>query len=210
MQMVVNSPMVTSGLISSTDGLTLIEHSYPQPQGGLKTMDWYVLILRIIHIGAGVFWAGVGMFSPLFLEKAVKEAGPAGPRVMGALVTRTRFTMVMASAAGLTILSGLLLYVRDSGMFQNVAWMSSGFGVMMTIGGLAGIVAAGFGGNVGRLGRELAAIGAEVEKSGGAPSAEQGARLQAISGRMSQFGRITAIAVAISVLCMATARYVIF
>ncbi len=173
-------------------------------------MDWYVLVLRIFHIGGGVFWAGVGLFMPFFMEKAIGEAGPAGPRVMGALALKTRYPVAMASAAGLTVLSGILLYLRDSGVLQNMAWMSSGFGVTLTVGAICGIIGFGFGIYVGRLSAALAALGDEVAKSGNPPTPEQGAKLGALSARLSQFSRITALLVAIAVLCMATARYVSF
>jgi hypothetical protein len=173
-------------------------------------MDWYVLLLRIVHIGGGIFWAGVALFASLFLEKALKEAGPAGPQVMGALATKTRFQTAMLAASGLAVLSGILLYIRDSGLFQNMAWISSGFGVMMTIGGLAGIAAMGAGNARGQLTKQIGALGAEIGKSGNPPTPEQAAQMKALNERSSQIGGITSILLAITVLCMSIARYVIF
>ena len=66
----------------------------------------YVLVLRIIHVFGGVFWGGAGLFMAGFLSPAVKATGPDGGKVMGNLVTGTRWNTAIASASGLTVVSG--------------------------------------------------------------------------------------------------------
>jgi nitric oxide reductase large subunit len=46
-------------------------------------MDWYVIVLRVIHIAAGIFWVGAAFVLFLFIQPSVKELGPEGQRFMG-------------------------------------------------------------------------------------------------------------------------------
>jgi len=49
-----------------------------------------ILILRVIHILLGVFWAGAVFMVALFVQPAIAASGPEGGKVMGALVKRRR------------------------------------------------------------------------------------------------------------------------
>jgi hypothetical protein len=43
-------------------------------------MDTYMVVLRIVHILAGVFWVGAALTTILFLQSTAREVGPAaGP-----------------------------------------------------------------------------------------------------------------------------------
>ena len=106
-------------------------------------MDVEVVILRILHIGFGVFWVGSAPFLVSILEPRLRALGPAIQRpVMGALAR------VMDPAMGIsgliTIAAGLTLYFRlPRGGFDRLfddAWSWAIF-----IGFLATIVAYGFG-----------------------------------------------------------------
>src|SRR5262245_43899125 len=102
-------------------------------------MDVYMLVLRFIHVLSGVFWAGSAIFFALLLVPAMGDAAEAGGRVMGALGARKLPTW-LGAAGGLTVLSGLLMYFRDTNNFANVGgFISTGPGLMFTIGGLAGL-----------------------------------------------------------------------
>ena len=46
-------------------------------------MNIYMIILRLIHILAGIFWVGTAFFFVLFFEPTLKTSGPAGGTVMG-------------------------------------------------------------------------------------------------------------------------------
>jgi hypothetical protein len=169
-------------------------------------MDLWVIILRLAHVGGAVIWAGFGLFTILYLGPAVKATGPAGGQIMGYLVGKTRFTVVMMVAALLTILSGLILYWRDSGGL-NMNWLKTGQGIMFTIGGIAGIAAAVVGGAM--IGPTQAKMGRLSQQLVGAPpSAEQVGQLQAMQARINTANNIVLVTLLVALVCMAIARYV--
>lgn len=74
-----------------------------------------LLVLRAVHILAGTFWVGAGIFSSAFLVPALASSGPATTAsVMEALQRRHLFT-VMPIAALLTIGSGVRMFWLVSG-----------------------------------------------------------------------------------------------
>ena len=169
-------------------------------------MDFYVLLLRIVHIVGGVFWAGSAFMLVQFVAPAVRLAGPEGAKFMQRLVLGTRFVVVTATAAGLTVLTGLLLYWRASGGLRT-EWMSTGTGVMFTIGGLAGLIALFAGSAIGANSRKLATLGASLQ---GPPSPEQAAEIDRLQNRLSNLGAATAILLLVVLIAMASAQYVFF
>ncbi len=106
-------------------------------------MDPWVIIARLLHIVLGIFWGGVGLFNVFYLAPAIRDAGPEGGKVMGALLGRG-FLKVMPIAAVFTILSGLWLYWRVSGGFE-AEYMGSAPGMAYGLGGGAAILAFVFG-----------------------------------------------------------------
>ncbi len=168
-------------------------------------MSWLTIVLRVLHIGGGVFWAG-GMFVVAgYVEPAATAAGPDGARFMQRFAGG-RFTVVMSAAGLLTIVAGIWLLARDSGGFQPT-FMGSGTGVTFSIGALAGLVAAVVGIGLGaRNARRLAALGRTVQ--GGGPTKEQVAQMDVYRGQLRTGARWAARLLGIAVLCMAVARYV--
>jgi uncharacterized membrane protein len=72
------------------------------------------LALRIVHIITGVFWAGSVFFLISFLQPALRDVGPDGAKVFGALRARRMFTWTPVMAL-FTILSGFWLYMVRMG-----------------------------------------------------------------------------------------------
>ena len=72
------------------------------------------LALRIVHIITGVFWAGSVFFIISFLQPALRDVGPEGSKVFGALRARRMFTWTPVMAL-FTILSGFWLYMVRMG-----------------------------------------------------------------------------------------------
>ena len=169
-------------------------------------MDFYVLSLRIIHILGGVYWAGSAFLLTGFLSPAVAQAGPAGPKVMQRLILGTRFAVVTGLAAVLAVTSGLLLYWRASSGLQG-AWMTTGTGIMFTLGGLAGLVALFTGASLGQTSGKLARLGAEID---GPPTPEQAVEIQALQARIQALGTATSVLLVVTLIGMATAQYVFF
>ena len=75
-------------------------------------MDVYLIILRILHIAAGVFWVGAAALFFFFVEPTVKALGPTGGAFMGHLSKVKRMPLVILMSAGLTVLAGILLYLE--------------------------------------------------------------------------------------------------
>src|SRR3989475_13332023 len=113
----------------------------------MNSVDATMILLRVIHPLSGVFWAGATFFLVGFLQPVVAASGPEGGRLMQRLTSQKRFQMAMPVAAGLTILSGLALYGRGSAGLQ-LAWITSGTGLVMALSSVAAILAVVSGGDV--------------------------------------------------------------
>ena len=70
------------------------------------------ILLRLIHILGGLFWAGAMVLLAGFLIPTVRATGREGGRFMQILMQQQRLQFYLGLAAGLTVLSGLTLYVR--------------------------------------------------------------------------------------------------
>jgi uncharacterized membrane protein len=170
-------------------------------------MDWYVIILRMIHIAAGIFWVGAAFVLFLFVQPSVKDLGPDGQRFMGHLATRKRLPLVITLSGIVTVLAGLLLYWRASGGL-DADWITSGPGLGFTIGAVAAIVTLALGLSITKPAVDrIGALGQEIAGRGGQPTPEQGAEMQRLQGRTVAVGRVTMVLLAIAVVTMAVARY---
>jgi uncharacterized membrane protein len=166
-------------------------------------MDVYMVVLRIIHILAGVLWAGWAFVSVAFIEPASQAAGPEGGKFMQALAGKTKLLQAMIVAPLLVILAGLLMYWQASGGFSG-SWIVSAKGLSLTIGSLAGILAFVLGLAVNRPAAErMAALSKEMQLAGGPPRPEQLTELRTQQARLSSAGRYGAILLAVAVIGMA-------
>src|SRR6478609_1622671 len=98
-----------------------------------------LILLRLIHILFGVFWAGTAIFNALFLIPAVRALGPAGGPVMQEIAQKRKLPIYFMVAGLLTVLSGIGLYWHDSQRFTN-GFMRSGGGMTFGIGGAIALV----------------------------------------------------------------------
>jgi hypothetical protein len=170
-------------------------------------MDTYMVVLRIVHILAGVFWVGAAFTVILFIQPTAKEVGPAAGPFMSHLAGKKRLVDFVLGAAGLTVLAGLLMYWRVSGGLDP-DWIGSTYGITLTVGALCAIAALAVAGSVVRPGiMATLAIGREVAASGGPPSPEQAAQLQALQRRGHTAGRVIVPLLIVAVAAMASARY---
>jgi hypothetical protein len=169
-------------------------------------MHWDMILLRLVHIGTGVYWAGTIIFFATFLEPSVRAAGPEGGKVMLQLFERGYLTIFPVVAA-LTILSGGWLFWKSSAGFDP-NWMGSPLG----IGFSAGATSALLGFAVGVLVMRPAAmrIWAIMRAAPTMSEAERGAAMgdvQNLRQRVGTSGRWVAAFLAVAVVAMATARY---
>ncbi len=157
-----------------------------------------LLVMRVLHIAMGVFWAGTMMFNAAFLMPAVRDAGPDGAKVAAALARR-RFMEIMPWIAALTIVSGVWLYWFDSVGFRP-PFMRSRMGISLGVGALAALIAFVLG---------VAAMRPAMTKAmrlGQDPS--QQAAAQALRVRAGVLGRVISALLGIAVAAMAVARYI--
>ena len=166
-------------------------------------MNFFLIVLRLIHILSGVFWVGGAMISYFFLSPAVAATGEAGQKMMGFIVNKGRMTVRLTVAAILTVLAGAILYWRDSQGFSS-PWTISGPGLGFALGAIFALVGLGFGMVVGQSFQKLGGIAAAAA---GKPSPEQMTQMQATQKRLAMASRVNTFALILALACMATARY---
>lgn len=166
-----------------------------------------IIVLRVVHIGLGVFWAGGVLFMNFLVGPAIVGAGPEGFRVMQEL-NRRRYLDVLLGAALLTILSGLDLMRRDSAGFAS-SWFRSPVGIGISTGMIAAIVAFVVGLLLIKPAvKRLLALGGEMAQATSSDArAAIGPRVDAARARLIASGMVGSLFVIIAVLAMATARY---
>lgn len=171
-------------------------------------MDWLVALLRVVHIAGGMFWFGGALTFFLFVAPSLEALQPPARKAfIDQFVGRRRFGDVILVVATLNILAGALLYWRLSGGL-NEFWLRSPSGIGFTVGGVAGIVAWLVAAvairptfdQLGKLGDALIAAGRP-------PTAEEGARLAALGGRLRLSSQLLLALLATAVIFMSISRY---
>ena len=170
-------------------------------------MTYFIWILRIVHIGAGVFWVGGVLMMTFFIGPTVGAMGEAGPKFVAHLVNTMKFTTRMSIAAGLTALAGATLYWIDSQGLTFTAWMNSGAGTGFGIGAFFGIVGFVYGILIGRTTNALVKLGSQIQ---GKPSPEQMTQLQKLQKQQRTYPMSASIMLVLSVVFMSIARYFVF
>jgi uncharacterized membrane protein len=161
-------------------------------------MDIYLIVLRLIHIIAAFIWVGTGFYSVVILYPALAEVGADASKITAALAKGRAFRLAFPVSAGITVLAGILLYIKpgESAIFTSAGWMS------ISIGALAGLAAIIHGGAV--LGRATIRY-VTLATSGNAQPGELASTLAYIQ----LHGRISLALLAIAVLGMESARYLV-
>ena len=165
-------------------------------------MDIYMIILRNIHIFAGIFWVGSGLFMALVIVPAMRNMG--GGQLMQGILRYSNYHIIIGVAAILTTLAGILMYIQLTAT-QGSGWMSTRSGIVLSIGALAGILAFGHGMVVlGKLTRQMRALALQID---GPPSEQQRAELMPLQAKMATNANIMLVLMIIAVIGMASARY---
>ena len=107
------------------------------------------------------------------------------------------------------MLAGWILWLRNMSLYPSLGdWVSSSFGLVLTIGGVLATISAFEGAiGVGRGVERLVDLGGEIAASGGPPTPEQQARLDHLSSSLERHGKIDLVLLLLAVTAMATARY---
>ena len=170
-------------------------------------MDILLITLRLIHILAGILWAGWAVLAAVFLTPAVRDMGPDGAKFMQ-VVNKRNMPRYISLAALLATLAGIALYWRASLGFK-MAWILAPSGLTFTIGAVAGIITWVMGYLVSEpTVRRMGALAKEMQSAGAPPKPEQIAEMQKLQTRLAQTGVWGAILLVISAATMAIARYV--
>jgi uncharacterized membrane protein len=163
----------------------------------------FIIILRLLHILAGVLWVGAALVNTFLLSPTTAATGEAGQKFMAHLIGRARLSATLIVASYVTVVAGAVLYWIDSQGFSS-AWQSSGPGIGFGLGSLMALVGFGFGQVVGKNASRIARIAGQVQ---GAPTPEQAAALTRAHGKMGSAGRISTVMLVLALALMATARY---
>jgi uncharacterized membrane protein len=167
-------------------------------------MDILTIVLRIIHIFAGVFWVGSAWLFAFFLGPATQALGADGGKFIGHLVNKMRLTVYITVSAILAVLAGLILFFLHYG----IAGLSTPTGLVFGIGGVFGLVGLGIGGGlVGPTSLKLTQLGGEIARAGKPPTSAQQAEMSTLQKRLSSASLWNAIVVSLALLTMAAARY---
>jgi hypothetical protein len=167
-----------------------------------------LILLRLIHILFGVFWACTAIFNAIFLLPAVRSLGPAGGPVMQEIAGKRKLPVYFFISGILTVLSGFGLYWHDSAGFTN-GFMRSAGGMTFGIGAVLALVAVLLGVFVvtpaairaGKLGAEMAA-------GGRTPTPEQAAEMQRLQATLGKMAVVAAGLLTLTTIAKAVARYV--
>jgi uncharacterized membrane protein len=170
-------------------------------------MDWMLIGLRVVHVGAGMAWFGGAIVGGSFVFPAARALGSNSQPFMDQLMKSRRMGVFFPIVATMAVLSGAALYWRDSDGLTS-AWVSSPTGIALAIGGLAAIVAF-FGGMIliGPSVAEETAVRHELAASGGPPTPAQQERLDRADRKVRLANRIDLPLILVAGLMMAVARY---
>lgn len=170
-------------------------------------MDWWLIFLRVAHVGSAMIWFGGAIIGSLFLSPTADALGKTGAPFMDHLMNRRRLGVLFPIVATVTILSGAGLYWRDSGGLQS-AWITSPSGLTFTVGGLSAIAALVVG--LVLVGPTLAAqtaVRKELAAGDGEPTEVQRQRLEWAGRRMRLATRVDLPLLLLAGFAMAVGRY---
>jgi hypothetical protein len=172
-------------------------------------MDPVMLVLRLFHIVGGALWFGSAFLFAGFLGPASVETAPGSGPLMSNVIKKRRVATILAGLAITTVIAGWLMWFRDAMSYPSIVdWVTSPFGLVLTIGGLAATAAAYFGiTGIGNNVEKAVEIGDEIAASGGPPTPEQGARLAHLGAEIQKHSKIDLVLLFVAVIAMATARY---
>ena len=169
-------------------------------------MNYYLLVLRLLHIGAGAFWVGATLQLAFFVKPALKEKGGTGQKFIDYLITKKRFGTDSAGAGGMAGIAGILLYWRDSGGLTS-AWMHSSVGIGFGIGAGLALIAFIFGILTDRKLKAMLQLREQIQ---GMPTDEQNSQVQLLGKQQTIYLNICAATLVLALWIMASARYFIF
>ena len=171
-------------------------------------MDLVMIILRLIHVIAGVLWVGGAVYTFRFVEPAAKALGPQAEPFMGYMVGIKKMPQYFIAASSLTVLAGTALFWIDAAG-DPIGWITrDATGLTFAIGGVAAWTAF----IIGMVGikpamDELGAAGQAIKSADGPPTPEMMGRMHAVEARLDRLGKIDLALLGVAIVTMAIARY---
>ena len=165
-----------------------------------------VLLLRFLHIFAGIAWAGAGLLAVTVISPYIAKMQAQGSSPLSNFYGGSRWSGFMGAAGGITVLAGLILYFGRP-LFGWTTMVFSPVGTtVLTIGAVAGVLALIHGGaSLSRKQRQFSEFAASIT---GPPTAEQSAQMTNLAQDLQLHTTISLVLVLISVIGMATARHI--
>jgi uncharacterized membrane protein len=166
-----------------------------------------ILILRLVHIGAGVFWVGSVFTFFLFVQPAAVAVGPEATRFTYQLLHHRRLPVVILGAGATTVVAGsLLLFVTSSGLDPDILFDASRLG--FTVGGVSAILTFAIGAlyvfpRARLVERTIGRLVAEARP----PTPEEQQTLARTARESTRAGWLVIVGLVVAVVAMATARY---
>lgn len=167
----------------------------------------YLIVLRILHIVGGTCWVGGAIIYHLFLEPTAKANAPESRQFMQYFIVRRRYPVYMTVSSLATNISGALLFWRSSGGLTS-NWITSGPGLVFSLGSVVAIVAFGMGMFIlNPTAKRMMGLGQAIQTAGGPPLPEQMSQLHQLENKMSQVGWTEFALMLLSLTAMTVARY---
>jgi uncharacterized membrane protein len=168
-------------------------------------VDVLQIVLRVVHIGAGILWVGSATFVLLFVEPTVHALGPQGGQFMSHMTAARKMPAIFAGSAILTIVAGIWLYWRDTNGF-DLDIVTTAPGIGFGVGGVAAILAFVIGlfvvrprvERMGELGGAMAA---------GSPTSEQVQEMGTLQASLRSISIFNEVLLVVAVVAMASARF---
>jgi len=169
-------------------------------------MNTFFLSVRVLHVLFGAIWLGAAVFLTFLLMPAMRQAGPAGGKVVQVL--GRRIPAFIASISGLTVLTGLWLYWHFTDGFDPGLSSTMG-GRVFGAGGVLGLAAAIIGGSVvGRNMKHVVALLDQMDRTEPAARAALMDRLAQHRHKAMVAGRIASVLLIFTIMLMALGHYV--
>jgi uncharacterized membrane protein len=165
-----------------------------------------VLLLRLIHIGAGAFWVGAVFAFFLFVQPAAVAVGPEATKFTYQLLHHRRLPAVILSSAVATVLAGIwLLVITSNGLDPDLLFDESRLGY--TVGGVAAILTLGVGGlYVFPRSKVVERTIGQLLAEGRPPTPDEQQTLARVGGESRRAGWVVLAGLVVAVAAMATAR----
>jgi uncharacterized membrane protein len=169
----------------------------------------YMVVFRLVHILAGIFWVGAVAIFALFVAPAAAEVGPAAGPLIANLIGKRRVVRFIAGSGALTIVAGGFVYWRDWDAYGSLGnLLDTTFGLVMTIGAVFALAAFAIGVSIVLPGVEGAVrLGGQIAGAQGAAPAELLERMKTLQLRNRRASRTVLALLVVAAAAMATARY---